>query len=253
MRRVSIGWQDYLLPPMHPEGWRFVGLFAVITLVLAVFVHPWLLVPGGMVTVWSFYFFRNPVRTVPDRPGLVVSPASGVVQMVGECDPPKELGMDGGPRQRISVFMSVFDVHVNRCPIGGTVAKIAYCPGKFVNATLDKASEHNERNAVLLDLGSSVPLGDTPEDSTLPAPRNAQLAFVQIAGLVARRIRCDIAEGQTVRTGETMGLIRFGSRLDIYLPPGTAPLVAPGQVAISGETVLADLTSDEPERPGVRL
>ncbi len=248
MRRVSLGWQDYLLPPMHPEGWRFVGLFAAITLLLAVFVATWLVVPCGLVTVWSFYFFRHPVRTVPERAGLIVSPASGVVQMVGLCEPPKELEMTGGPRQRISVFMSVFDVHVNRCPIGGTVAKIAYCPGKFVNATLDKASEHNERNAVLLNL--DPPPGVHHHDGTAADPR--QLAFVQIAGLVARRIRCDIAEGQSVATGQTMGLIRFGSRLDIYLPPGVAPLVAPGQVAISGETVLADLASDEPERPGVR-
>ncbi|MBK1664207.1 phosphatidylserine decarboxylase family protein [Rhodospirillum rubrum] len=234
MRRFDIGWKTYLLPEIHPEGWRFISIFAAVTLGLWLW-EDWLVVPGLVLTIWCVYFFRNPKRTVPDRLGLVVTPASGIVQMVGLVDPPAELALDPpGPRQRISVFMSVFDCHVNRCPVGGTVRKIVYAPGKFVNATLDKASADNERNSVVLDIGQS-----------------RDLAFVQIAGLVARRIRCDLVEGQSVLTGEIMGLIRFGSRLDIYLPPGAAPLVAPGQSCISGETVLADLASAEPERLGV--
>jgi phosphatidylserine decarboxylase len=235
VRRFDIGWKTYLLPELHPEGWRFLAVFIAVTLVLWL-IWPWLLIPGILATVWCFFFFRNPKRMVPDRDGLVVSPASGIVQMVGEVDPPAELELDPpGPRQRVSVFMSVFDCHVNRVPLAGTVRTIVYSKGKFVNATLDKASEDNERNSVVVDLH-----GD-----------RGQLAFVQIAGLVARRIRCDLTKGQLVLTGEVMGLIRFGSRLDIYLPPGAAPLVAPGQSCVSGETVIADLASTEPERPGV--
>ena len=173
----------------------------------------------------------EPVRLMRD--GLLVSPADGRVAMVVAAPPPSELGMGEGPRPRISIFLDVFDVHVNRVPADGTVAELAYRRGKFVNASLDKASEDNERQAVRLRLADG-----------------RDIAFVQIAGLVARRIRCDLAVGQTVRAGERFGLIRFGSRLDLYLPDGVSPLVAVGQTAVAGETVIADLRAQEPPRTG---
>jgi phosphatidylserine decarboxylase len=184
-------------------------------------------------TAWCTYFFRDPPRVTPTRSGLVVSPADGVVQMIQPAVPPEELGLGRQPLTRISVFMNVFDVHVNRTPVSGTVANLAYRPGKFFNASLDKASEFNERQAIRLRL----------EDGR-------DLAVVQIAGLVARRIRCDLKQGQAVRTGERFGLIRFGSRLDVYLPEGVSPLVAVGQTTIAGETVIADLAAAEPARHG---
>lgn len=226
----NVSWRRYLLPPLDREGPKFVAVFAVAALLLF-----WLWAPLGWVgvvlTVWCFYFFRDPDRYTPMRKGLIITPASGVVSLISKVPPPKQLDMGDEERWRVSVFMSVFDCHVNRMPIGGTVRKVAYIPGKFVNASLDKASEDNERNMVNV----------TIEDGR-------ELAFVQIAGLVARRIRCDIKEGQQLRTGARMGMIRFGSRLDIYLPPGTEPLVALGQTCVSGETVIADLASDESKR-----
>lgn len=222
-----------VLVPLHPEGWRFVGIFSAITLVLF-----WLWTPlgwlGAVLTCWCAYFFRNPDRVTPDRDGLVVSPADGVVQMIVEAAPPPELDMGDAPRTRISVFMNVFNVHVNRVPASGTISALAYHPGKFLNATLDKASEDNERQSV-----------------RMTTDQNKDIAFVQIAGLVARRIRCDLADGQVVEAGERFGLIRFGSRLDIYLDDGMTPLVAVGQLAVAGETVIADTRSDEPARTGV--
>lgn len=224
----------YLYMPIHPEGWRFVPIFAAGTLLLFWLWSPlgWL---GVLLTLWCAFFFRNPDRVTPTRPGLVISPADGVVQMIVAAPPPAELGMGDAPLTRISVFMSVFNVHVNRVPASGRIVRRAYSPGKFFNASLDKASAFNERMAVRMALTD-----------------NRELAFVQIAGLVARRIRCDLTEGQEVRTGERFGLIRFGSRLDIYLPPGANPLVAVGQTALAGETVLADLASDEAQRAGER-
>ena len=212
------------LKPMHPEGYRFVGIFAAITLVLFVLWEPlgWLCL--GL-TIWCYYFFRDPVRSVPLAPGLVVSPADGVVSLIEMVAPPPELGM--GPEQltRVSVFMNVFNCHVNRMPVGGRIAAIAYRPGKFLNASLDKASSDNERN------GLAIALAD-----------GRKIAVVQIAGLVARRIVCFAKQGQALETGARFGLIRFGSRLDVYLPSGVAPLVGIGQTMVAGETVLADLS-----------
>jgi phosphatidylserine decarboxylase len=221
-----------VLVPINRDGWPFIAAFAVVAVVLAILWQPlgWI---GAVFTAWCTYFFRDPPRVTPTRSGLVVSPADGVVQMIQPAVPPEELGLGRQPLTRISVFMNVFDVHVNRTPVSGTVANLAYRPGKFFNASLDKASEFNERQAIRLRL----------EDGR-------DLAVVQIAGLVARRIRCDLKQGQAVRTGERFGLIRFGSRLDVYLPEGVSPLVAVGQTTIAGETVIADLAAAEPARHG---
>ncbi len=232
MASTQIGWRDYLLPPLHPEGPGFVAIFAVAALILY-----WIWEPLGLVglalTVWCFYFFRDPDRVTPTRPGLVISPADGTVQMIGPAPLPPELGMGAERVTRVSVFMSVFDCHVNRAPIAGTIVKEEYTPGKFVNATLDKASEDNERQSLVIRTGDGRDFG-----------------VVQIAGLVARRIRCDVREGQQLLTGQRFGMIRFGSRLDVYLPAGVVPLVAVGQKAVAGETVLADMEATEPQRSG---
>jgi phosphatidylserine decarboxylase len=221
-----------VLVPINRDGWPFIAAFAVVAVVLALVWQPlgWI---GLLLTAWCTYFFRDPPRITPTRPGLVVSPADGIVQMIQPAVPPEELGLGPQSLARISVFMNVFDVHVNRSPVSGTVANLAYRPGKFFNASLDKASEFNERQAIRLRL----------EDGQ-------HLVVVQIAGLVARRIRCDLKQGQAVRTGERFGLIRFGSRLDVYLPEGVSPLVAVGQTTIAGETVIADLTGTEAPRHG---
>ncbi|SIT18231.1 phosphatidylserine decarboxylase [Insolitispirillum peregrinum] len=232
MKVIQISWRRYMVPPLHEEGPRFLAIFLVLTVLLAWIWLP-LVVVGALLTVWCFFFFRDPVRYVPTRPGLVVTPASGVVQMIGPSVPPPELEMGEQPLTRISVFMSVFDCHVNRIPVGGEIVKEVYRPGKFLDASLDKASEQNERQSVRLRTDDG-----------------REIAFVQIAGLLARRIRCDIKAGQRLATGDRFGLIRFGSRVDIYLPPGTNPLVVLGQNCVSGETILADLTSDEAERDG---
>jgi len=220
------------LKPMHREGYRFVAVFAAATAVLFWLAEPlgWI---GVCLTVWCYYFFRDPPRVTPLRDGLVISPADGVVSMIGPAIPPEELGLGPAAMTRISVFMNVFNCHVNRLPIAGTIMKVAYRPGKFLNASLDKASVDNERNALAVRL-----------------PDGRDYAVVQIAGLVARRIVCDVKAGQRLRTGERFGMIRFGSRLDIYLPAGVQPLIALGQSALAGETVLADLASDEPARVG---
>ena len=220
------------LKPMHREGYRFVAVFAAATAVLFWLAEPlgWI---GVCLTVWCYYFFRDPPRVTPLRDGLVISPADGVVSMIGPAIPPEELGLGPAALTRISVFMNVFNCHVNRLTIAGSIIKVAYRPGKFLNASLDKASVDNERNALAIRL-----------------PDGRDYAVVQIAGLVARRIVCDVKAGQTLRTGERFGMIRFGSRLDIYLPAGVQPLIALGQSALAGETVLADLASDEPARVG---
>ena len=216
--------------PTHREGWRFIAIFAVITLVLAFLWKP-LFWPGLALTVWCYYFFRDPVRSVPQRDGLIVSPADGVVSLITDTPPPPELELGDQPRVRVSVFMNVFNCHVNRAPIGGTIRKVAYHSGKFLNASLDKASEHNERNAIAIEYADGQ-----------------QIGVVQIAGLVARRILCFSTEGQAIETGERFGLIRFGSRLDIYLPEGIQPLVCLGQTTVAGETVLADLVAPQEPR-----
>lgn len=214
---------DTFIKPMHPEGRRFVAIFAAITLGLFFLAEPlgWI---GVGLTVWCYYFFRDPERITPQRDGLIVSPADGVISLIEKAVPPKELGMPDAALTRISVFMSVFNCHVNRAPIGGDVAAIAYRPGKFLSASLDKASEDNERNSLRIGLSDG-----------------RDLAVVQIAGLVARRIVCFVKPGDALSTGERFGLIRFGSRLDVYLPDGVAPLVSVGQTMIAGETVLADI------------
>ncbi len=220
------------LKPMHPEGIRFVGAFALASAVLFLIWAPlgWI---GAGLTVWCYYFFRDPKRVTPTRPGLVISPADGVVSLIEPAVPPAELGLGPEPLTRVSVFMNVFNCHVNRAPVPGTVTKVAYRPGKFLNASLDKASEDNERMSLAMQM----------EDGR-------HVAFVQIAGLVARRIVCFVTEGTRLGAGERFGLIRFGSRVDVYLPQGVNPLVAVGQGTIAGETVLADLTASEPPRQG---
>lgn len=232
MVSTEIGWRDYLLPPLHPEGPGFVAIFAVVAFILYLIWEP-LGLMGAALTVWCFYFFRDPDRITPIRTGLVISPADGVVQMIGPAALPPELGMGAERVTRVSVFMSVFDCHVNRAPIAGTVVKEEYTPGKFLNATLDKASDDNERQSLVIRTGDGKDFG-----------------VVQIAGLVARRIRCDVREGQQLLTGQRFGMIRFGSRVDVYLPAGVEPLVAVGQKAIAGETVLADCEGNEPQRTG---
>ena len=221
-----------VLVPIHPEGWRFIGIFALVTIIIGFFWSPFLFV-GGVLTAWCAYFFRNPDRITPVREGLVISPADGVVQMIERASPPAELEMGDAPLTRISVFMNVFNVHVNRSPADGTIVKLAYRPGKFLNASLDKASEHNERQSVRMKLADG-----------------RDIAYVQIAGLVARRILIWVQEGQKLAAGERFGLIRFGSRVDIYLPDGVSPLVCVGQIAVAGETVIADLLAEEPPRKG---
>ncbi len=207
--------------PMHPEGWRFVGVFAAVTLVLF-----WLWAPLGWVglglTVWCYYFFRDPVRQVPQSPGLLVSPADGVVSLIEPAVPPPGLDMPPVALLRVSVFMSVFNCHVNRAPLAGTVGAVAYHKGQFLSAALDKASDMNERNAIRID-----------------DAEGRQVAVVQIAGLVARRILCWVRPGAALRRGERFGLIRFGSRLDVYLPPDAVVQVSVGQTMIAGETVIA--------------
>ena len=222
--------RDTFLMPMHPEGYRFVGVFAAITVALFLIWDPlgWI---GVLLTVWCYYFFRDAKRSVPLGDSLVLSPADGVVSLIEPVVPPEELGMGPQALTRVSVFMSVFNCHVNRMPASGQISAIAYRPGKFVSASLDKASTDNERNSLCIDL-----------------PDGRKLAVVQIAGLVARRIVCFARTGQSLRGGDRFGLIRFGSRLDVYLPPGVAPMVALGQTMIAGETVIADLASSLPAR-----
>ena len=189
--------------------------------------------PGVVLTVWCVYFFRDPDRVTPVREGLVISPADGIVQLIDSAAPPEELDMGQDARPRICIFMNVFDVHVNRVPIDATITKLSYRPGKFFNASLDKASEFNERQSLHLTLKDG-----------------RDIALVQIAGLIARRILCHAAEGQAFRAGERFGMIRFGSRVDVYLPDGVYPLVSVGQRAIGGETVIADSKTKEPGRTG---
>ncbi|MAK10502.1 MAG: phosphatidylserine decarboxylase [Rhizobiales bacterium TMED83] len=216
-----------LLFPIHPDGYKFIGVFAALTFLLY-FISDFLGNIGLILTLWCAWFFRDPARTTPQREGLVISPADGVVNMIADAVPPPELGLGLEMRPRISVFMNLFNMHVNRMPVSGTVRKSLYRTGQFLNADLDKASEANERQSLLVETEN----GQT-------------LVVVQIAGLVARRVLCFVHEDQSVTVGERFGLIRFGSRCDVYLPVGAVPMVSVGQTAIAGETVLADLDSDE--------
>ena len=223
---------DNVLVPIAREGWPFIAIFGLVSLIFYLLYAPlgWI---GLVVTLWCVYFFRNPDRVTPEREGLIISPADGIVQMIAEVSPPEELDMGSEPVVRVSVFMNVFDCHVNRIPCDGRIGKLVYVPGHFLNASLDKASEENERQMVRIDLESGAFVG-----------------AVQIAGLVARRIVCYLEEDQIVLAGERFGLIRFGSRVDIYLPHGAVSHAVIGQKCVSGETVLADLKSDEAARSG---
>ena len=226
-----------LIAFINPAGWPFIGLFALVTAGLAMFGCPWLFL-GVVLTAWCVYFFRDPKRVTPSRPGLIISPADGRVVAVQTVTPDPSLGVGEAPLVRISIFLNVFDVHVNRSPVDGTVAHAVYRAGKFINASLDKASVDNERMALALRM-----TGDHPYAGQV-------IGVVQIAGLIARRIICTAKLGHDLRAGERYGLIRFGSRTDVYLPAGLQPLVAVGQRTLGGETVLADCLSMESARQG---
>ena len=233
MKSINLSWRTFLLPNIHNEGWRFVGIFAAITALLAIIWEPlgWM---GVVLTVWCYYFFRDPERVTPEIKDVVVSPADGTVQMIAKVKAPEALGMGKQEFTRVSIFMSVFNVHVNRSPADGKITKVVYVPGKFLNATLDKASKDNERQLLAMKTKSGK-----------------DICFVQIAGLVARRIVCDATVGQEYKAGERFGMIRFGSRLDVYLPEGVEPQVALGQTMVAGESIIANLTSDAKEINGV--
>jgi len=210
--------------PIHRDGWPYIGAFCGVNAILFL-LSPWI---GGIfvpLTLWCILFFRDPERVTPQGEGLITSPADGRLLPIGLAVPPHELGMGPEPRVRLSIFMDLFNVHVNRNPSDGTVTAISYRKGRFFNASFDKASEHNERMSARIRLKGR---GDADD-----------LAVVQIAGLVARRIRSDLVQNQSVRRGERFGIIRFGSRLDVYLPPGANVLVTPNQHVKAGETVLA--------------
>ncbi|MBH69463.1 MAG: phosphatidylserine decarboxylase family protein [Rhodospirillaceae bacterium] len=223
---------SYFFVPIAREGWPFIGVFAVATCLLFLVwsILGWL---GLLCTIWCIYFFRNPDRVTPQRAGLVVAPADGVVQMISEVIPPNHLDIGDDLVVRVSIFMNIFDCHINRIPSDGRIGRLVYIPGRFINASLDKASEENERQMLRIDLDDGRYLG-----------------VVQIAGLIARRIVCYVDEEQAVVAGERFGLIRFGSRVDVYLPTGVTPQVIVGQRSISGETVLADMDSEEKARFG---
>lgn len=222
------------LAPVHRDGHKFIAIALAVTLVLLLVWPPlgWL---AALVTAWVIYFFRDPDRVTPLREGLVVAPADGKVSLIETVRPPAELGLGEEARVRISIFLSIFDVHIQRAPVAGRIVRSLYIPGAFLNAALDKASEENERRSIVIETATGAKIG-----------------VVQIAGLVARRIVTLAAEGDSLGVGERFGLIRFGSRVDTYLPPGAFPAVAVGQRAIGGETVLADLRSTEPEREARR-
>ncbi|MEN3930490.1 phosphatidylserine decarboxylase [Microvirga sp. W0021] len=217
------------LVPIHKEGYPFILIALILTILLG-----WLWSPlgwiGTILTLWVCYFFRDPPRVTPQEEGLVISPADGKVSLITTAVPPSELNLPAEPMTRISVFMNVFNCHVNRSPIAGKVTEIVYTPGLFLNAEMDKASDDNERNALVIE------------------GKTATIAVVQIAGLVARRIVSFVKEGAELDAGERFGLIRFGSRLDIYVPQTSEVLVGLGQTAVAGETVLVDLRSKKTSR-----
>jgi len=214
-----------VLAPPHPVGRPFL-LMGAAAVLLGLVVGAWLAWLGVAFLLFCLYFFRDPERVPPARPGAVLAPADGRVVSVMSAVPPAELGLGTASRWRVAIFLSVLDVHVNRMPASGTVTRIAYRHGKFVNASMDKASDHNERNALALRLADG-----------------REMAIVQIAGLIARRIVCQVREGDSVTAGSRFGIIRFGSRTDLYLPEGVRPLVAEGQLMIGGETVIAELSA----------
>lgn len=222
---------------IHPAGYPFIGIAVLFAIALSLFGGvPFVL--GLIVLAWVVYFFRDPTRITPTRSGLVVAPADGRVILITDVVPDKDLGLGDEPRTRISIFLNVFDVHVNRSPVDGEVVHTHYRPGKFFNASLDKASVDNERNALALVMSGSHPYA------------GQKIGVVQIAGLIARRILCTAKPSHKLQAGERFGLIRFGSRTDVYLPQGLKPLVCVGQRMIGGETILADCTSQEAARTG---
>ncbi len=213
---------DVVLTPIHKEGHTYIAIFFAAALALHFFISPFLGWVGIILTAWCIYFFRDPNRVVPDHEGVLVSPADGTVCAVVDAVPPAELGMGDEPRTRVSIFLSVFNVHVNRVPAAGKITGLAYVPGKYLNAAASEASEENERQLVRM----------TTENGH-------DIAFAQVAGLVARRIICDLKEGDEVSRGDRFGLIRFGSRTDIYLDKGLSAQVSVGQTMIGGETIIA--------------
>lgn len=215
-----------VLAPVHKDGRKFIFIFAIVSLILYGFSKFFGLV-GLVLTVWCAYFFRMPKRVTPQKEGAIVAPADGIVCLISEVVPPADYNIGSEKCIRVSTFLSVFDVHVQRIPLSGVVEKILYHPGKFVNAALDKASEDNERQTVIVR--SQV------------NGKDVRIAFTQIAGLIARRILKEIEEGQSVTVGQLYGLIRFGSRVDVYLPAGVQPMVLVGQRMIGGETIMAQL------------
>ncbi len=223
------------MAPVHRDGHKFVAIALVLTLLFFLLWPPlgWALL---VVTLYVAYFFRDPERVTQLREGLVISPADGRVSMIEKVRPPAELALGPEERVRVSIFLSVLDVHINRAPVAGRIIRSVYVPGAFLNAALDKASEDNERRALVIETTGGT-----------------QIGVVQIAGLIARRIVTFAGEGETIGQGQRFGLIRFGSRVDVFLPPGRHALVSVGQRAVGGETVLADLKSEEPEREARRI
>lgn len=229
----DLSWQRYLLPPIHPEGVKIFAVIVVVSILLGLFCG-WLWLIFGPLCLFSYYFFRNPERIVPQGDNLIISPADGIVCKIEEVDTPKAFKMVDEKLTRISIFMSVFNVHVNRSPAEGRIINAVYVPGKFLNATLDKASKDNERQLLAMKTKSGK-----------------EICFVQIAGLVARRIVCNAQIGQDYKAGERFGMIRFGSRLDVYLPEGVEPQVVLGQTMVAGETIIANMNSDAKAMNGV--
>jgi len=221
------------LAPLHPDGFKFVAAGVLATVLLFLLWAPagW---AAAVVTLWMVYFFRDPWRVTPTRPGLLISPADGIVVSLAAALPPPELAMGDAAILRIGIFLNIFDVHVTRAPVGGRVAAMRYTKGRFLNASLDKASDDNERLAI-----------------RIAPPEGPDIAFVLVAGLVARRIVCNLYDGQQIATGQRVGIIRFGSRVDIYCPPPYVPMVVAGQRMVGGETVLADRLAEEPPRQGI--
>jgi phosphatidylserine decarboxylase len=224
---TNVKWR---FPSVHPDGRKFVLISAAITLVFAWLAWETLAWPMAGVTIWVAAFFRDPIRSVPQGEGLIIAPADGLITLIQNVPPPRELAGELGdvPMTRVSIFMSVFDVHINRSPIAGTIRQVVYISGKFLNADLDKASEENERQHILVEGGDGTRIG-----------------FTQIAGLVARRIVPFVKPGDMVARGQRIGLIRFGSRVDVYLPAGTSPRVALGQRTVAGETIIARIGETE--------
>jgi phosphatidylserine decarboxylase len=224
---------DFLVP-INRDGHKFLAIALGLTVLGFLIWSPlgWVL---GLVTLWLASFFRDPDRVTPLRDGLVIAPADGRIASIDRVPPPPELAMEGGDRTRVSIYLSLFDMHVNRAPVAGRITRSVYVPGSFLRASSDKASEDNERRALVI-----------------ATPAGAEIAVLQIAGMITHRIVTFAAEGDTVGVGQRFGLIRFGSRVDVYLPPGHHALVSVGQRMVAGETVIADLKSDEPEREARR-